>query len=55
MERAMQTCKNGPYYLYNGGRRGLGLEKAMAAADIQGELGWEPDQFNNECEGHCGV
>ena len=54
IERAMIARDNGPFYLYNG-RYGLGLEKAMAQADLQGTLEIEPDQFQNECEGLCGV
>lgn len=54
MERALRQMKRGPFYLYKG-RYGLGLETAMANADMQGMLWPELDQFENECMGHCGV
>ena len=54
MERSMRKMKRGPFYLYKG-RYGLGLESAMEQADLQGLLWPEADQFQNECEGNCGV
>ena len=54
MERALRAMPRGPFYLYSG-KYGRGLETAMAAADLQGQLWPESDQFINECEGHCGV
>ena len=54
MERALKKMKRGPFYLYKG-KYGLGLETAMANADLQGMLWPEADQFQNECMGHCGV
>lgn len=54
MEKALRGMERGPFYLYKG-RHGLGLEQAMEKADLQGELWPEPDQFQNECEGHCGL
>ena len=54
MERALRQMKRGPFYLYKG-KYGLGLETAMATADLQGQLWPESDQFLNECEGHCGI
>lgn len=53
MERAMCRRDNGPWFLYKG-KYGLGLEQAMARADLEGgELAIEPNQFENECEGMC--
>ena len=54
MEREMRQMPRGPFYLYKG-KYGLGLETAMATADLQGMLWPESDQFQNECEGNCGV
>ena len=54
MERALIAREGGPFYLYKG-KYGLGLEASMARADMQGTMDFEPDQFTNECEGHCGV
>ena len=49
MDRALQKLPV-PWALRHGG-----LEQAMAVSDTQGRLFTESDQFNNECEGHCGV
>ena len=54
LERALKEMKRGPFYLYKG-KYGLGLQEAMRRADLQGELWPEADQFQNECEGHCGL
>ena len=54
MDAALKTVKRGPFYLYRG-KYGTGLANAMENADRQGMLFPEFDQFQNECEGHCGV
>ena len=54
MERALKLMNRGPFYLYKG-KYGLGLEEGMATADLQGILWPEADQFQNDCEGNCGV
>ena len=52
IDQGLQNMPKGPFSLH----RSMGLERAMADADLQGEL-WpeEPDHFGNECEGLCRV
>ena len=49
-----RDMEKGPFYLYKK-KYGLGLEDAMKNVDMQGILWPEADQFQNECEGHCGI
>ena len=54
MERALITMDRGPFYLHKS-KYGAGLEEALANVNVPGKKLVELDQFQNECEGHCGV